>query len=82
MSVALLVVTHGRIGEELLASATRILGGRPLPCASYTVEQNCDPAVTVLPQLLQNAMDQYRPFMYSMPGLTLCRHAASTVSEN
>ncbi len=43
MSVALLVVTHGRIGEELLASATRILGGRPLPCASYTVEQNCDP---------------------------------------
>lgn len=43
MAVAVLLVTHGRIGEELLASATRILGGRPLPCASFAVEQNCDP---------------------------------------
>jgi PTS system ascorbate-specific IIA component len=43
MAVGILVVTHGRIGEELLASAGRILGGRPLPCASFSVEQNCDP---------------------------------------
>ena len=43
MAVAVLIVTHGRIGEELLASATRILGKRPLPSATFAVEQNCDP---------------------------------------
>ena len=43
MAVGLLLVTHGRIGEELLASAARILGHRPLPCASFSVMQNCDP---------------------------------------
>jgi len=43
MAVGLLLVTHGRIGEELLASATRILNGRPLPSASVAVPQNCDP---------------------------------------
>ncbi|MDX1593444.1 MAG: PTS sugar transporter subunit IIA [Gammaproteobacteria bacterium] len=43
MAVAVLVVTHGRIGEELLASSMRILGQNPLPCASFSVEQNCDP---------------------------------------
>ena len=43
MAVGLLLVTHGRIGEELLASATRILNGQPLPSASVAVPQNCDP---------------------------------------
>ena len=43
MAVGLLLVTHGRIGEELLTSAARIFGDRPLPCASFSVEQNRDP---------------------------------------
>jgi PTS system ascorbate-specific IIA component len=43
MAVAVLLVTHGGIGEELLASATRILGSRPLPCAAFAVELNSDP---------------------------------------
>jgi PTS system ascorbate-specific IIA component len=43
VAVGVLLVTHGRIGEELLASAKRILDGHPLPSASFAVEQNRDP---------------------------------------
>jgi PTS system ascorbate-specific IIA component len=42
MSVGLLVVTHNRIGEELLAAAQGILGICPLNTAALAVSQDCD----------------------------------------
>ncbi len=43
MSVGLLVVTHNRIGEELLAAAQGILGVCPLNTAFLSVSQDRDP---------------------------------------
>jgi PTS system ascorbate-specific IIA component len=42
MSVGLLVVTHNRIGEELLAAAQGILGICPLNTSALAVSQDCD----------------------------------------
>jgi mannose PTS system EIIA component len=50
MSVGLLVITHGRIGEELLATATSVLGFCPLQTAHLEVSQKADPE-----KLLQEA---------------------------
>ena len=46
MSVGLLIVTHNRVGEEMLATARSILGICPLKTACVAVSQGDDP-VTV-----------------------------------
>ena len=46
MAVGLLLVTHGRLGDELLAIASTILGKPPLPCAAVGVAQDRDPEQT------------------------------------
>lgn len=43
MSAGLLLVTHNRIGEDLLSTAESMLGARPLPSAAIAVSQNDDP---------------------------------------
>ncbi len=44
MSVGILIVTHGDIGEELLATARSTLGGElPLKCRALSVSPSCDP---------------------------------------
>jgi len=43
MSVALLLITHNRIGDELLDTATRMLGRCPLPAAALAVSEDDDP---------------------------------------
>lgn len=44
MPVGILIITHGEIGEELLATARSTLGGTlPLKCRALSVSPNCDP---------------------------------------
>ena len=43
MSVGLCLISHNRIGEALLDTATSMLGGRPLPVAVIAVTSVCDP---------------------------------------
>ncbi len=43
MSVGLLLITHNRIGDELLAVATRMLGGCPLAAQALAVSERDDP---------------------------------------
>lgn len=43
MSVGLLLITHHRIGAELLEVATRIYGGCPLAVAAIDVDESDDP---------------------------------------
>lgn len=43
MPVGLLIITHGRIGDELLETAKSVLGVCPLQTASLMVPQSCDP---------------------------------------
>ena len=43
MSVALLLITHGSIGEALLQSAIDVLGVCPLPAAFLSAPLGCDP---------------------------------------
>lgn len=44
MSVGILIVTHGDIGEELLSTARSTLGGSlPLKCRALSVSPSCDP---------------------------------------
>jgi PTS system ascorbate-specific IIA component len=43
MSVGLLIITHGRIGEDLLATATSVMGFCPLQTAHLAVSQKTDP---------------------------------------
>lgn len=44
MSIALLLITHNRIGTELLATATRMLGRCPLDAECLCVGDDDDPA--------------------------------------
>ena len=44
MPVGILIITHGEIGEELLAAARSTLGGKlPLKCRALSVSPSCDP---------------------------------------
>lgn len=44
MSVGVLIITHGEIGEQLISTASSTLGGElPLPCRALSVAQSCDP---------------------------------------
>lgn len=47
MSVGMLLVTHNRLGEELLRTARAILGGHPLATGTLGVPQDGDPAVAL-----------------------------------
>ncbi len=43
MKTGLLIITHNRIGAELLATATAMLGQCPLPARVLPVTTACDP---------------------------------------
>lgn len=43
MKVGLLIVTHGRIGEALLETATNMLGLCPLRAEVLGIRQDCEP---------------------------------------
>lgn len=43
MSVGLLIITHNRIGEDLLNTATSMLGICPLQTAALAISQTCNP---------------------------------------
>jgi PTS system ascorbate-specific IIA component len=43
VSVGLLLITHNRIGDELLATATRMLGSCPLAAQALAVGERDDP---------------------------------------
>jgi PTS system ascorbate-specific IIA component len=47
MSVALLLITHGAIGEVLLQSAVEVLGVCPLPAAFLPAPLGCDPLLVL-----------------------------------
>ena len=53
MSVGVLIITHGDIGDQLVKTAASTLGGSlPLPCHALSVSQACDPD-----QLVEQARD-------------------------
>ena len=44
MSVAILTITHGKVGHELLKTAKSMLGNQlPLECRTLSVSESCDP---------------------------------------
>jgi len=43
MTVSILTITHGTIGQELISTAEKMLGKLPLPCETLSVPNNCDP---------------------------------------
>lgn len=42
MSVGLLIITHNRIGEQLLETATVMLETSPLECTALDIHSDCD----------------------------------------
>ncbi len=42
MSVGLLIVSHGKLGDYLLETASRMLGVCPLACATLSMSFDCD----------------------------------------
>ncbi len=47
MSVRLLIITHGNIGQSLFDTAVSILGGSPLPTEIFSIALNCEPDSTL-----------------------------------
>lgn len=43
MAVAILTITHGKVGHELLATAETIVSKSPLPCKALSVSSTCIP---------------------------------------
>jgi PTS system ascorbate-specific IIA component len=43
MNVGLLIITHGRVGQDLLDTAIAVLGTCPLQTRCLSVPMNCDP---------------------------------------
>jgi PTS system ascorbate-specific IIA component len=41
--IGLLLVTHGATGQDLLATATQVLGARPPRVAALAIAPDCDP---------------------------------------
>ncbi len=59
MNVGVLIITHNRIGAELLDTANRMLGKCPLAANVLSVAPNCDPdALVQRAQLLLESLDQ------------------------
>ncbi len=42
MSVAIIIITHGTIGESILQTATDIIGSVPMPVKTISVGMDCD----------------------------------------
>lgn len=55
MSVGLMIVTHGWLGEHLLETATGMMGMCPLQTECLTVSQSCEPD-----EVLTRALDVYK----------------------
>ena len=47
MTIGLLVITHNHIGDDLIATATAMLGLCPLSTEALAVTQNADPETTL-----------------------------------
>ena len=48
MSVGVLIITHGEIGNQLVKTADSMLGGKvPLKCRALSISQTCDPDTIV-----------------------------------
>ncbi len=47
MSVGLLIITHEGIGQNLLSTATKMLGSCPLNCQVLAAEENIDPDILI-----------------------------------
>ena len=43
MATSILTITHGNVGQELLATAKTMLGTLPLKCANLSVSNTCNP---------------------------------------
>ena len=43
MNVALLLITHGKLGQDLLDTVTAIVGGLPLDARTISVANDCEP---------------------------------------
>lgn len=42
MSVAIIIITHGTIGESILKTATDIIGTVPMPIKTISIDMDCD----------------------------------------
>ncbi len=59
MGVGLLIITHGKIGQELLSTATALLGDCPLPCKILSVEIDSDTdEITRRMRTMHNELDK------------------------
>jgi PTS system ascorbate-specific IIA component len=59
MSVGLLIITHGKIGQELLNTATALLGDCPLPCQILSVAIDSDTdEITHRMRTMHNELDK------------------------
>jgi mannose PTS system EIIA component len=76
MSVGLLIITHNRIGEDLLVTARSMLGRLPLETAALAVSQAQDPD-----QLLNRAIDLYHRLNGGQGVLVLTDMYGSTPSN-
>lgn len=47
MKVALLLITHGKLGQDLLDTVSAIVGNMPLDARTISVANNCEPDVMV-----------------------------------
>ncbi len=47
MTIGLLIITHNHIGDDLIATATAMLGLCPLSTEALAVTQNADPEATL-----------------------------------
>lgn len=43
MSVAILIITHAKVGDALLETADKMLGGLPLPVKVLPIPLDCEP---------------------------------------
>jgi PTS system mannose-specific IIA component len=43
MAVSILTITHGKVGQELLATAKTMLGKLPLTCENLSISDQCNP---------------------------------------
>ena len=82
--IGVLVITHGAIGETLLASAEQILGAKPLRAAALGVSRNDDPdAVFARARELAARLDDGAGLLVlaDMYGATPCNVAARLLAD-
>lgn len=76
MAVGLLIITHNRIGEDLISTARSMLGKLPLEVKSLAVSQSGDPD-----ELLNRALDHHRSLNQGDGVLVLTDMYGSTPSN-